>query len=249
MRILVNPDELRTLAVRLKQAALSLEDIYIQVRRAWSGLDWDVKEQAGLETIVIQAQRLAQSLAEQADSLARTLEGRALAFEQADQEESNSLMRTTQAWHATLQAALLQNSGQYRSFPSARSQRYTQLGSLINTQATNRGFALHAVRVEPQEMRAIVNFSVDGVLGKLGPIGMLKDGLDVMNVPAWHASVNQAFEAWNAAVIQHGANSSMARTLYGNYLEVMIFKMPFLGTKAEALLSVMKIVGRINPVE
>lgn len=85
MRILVNPGDLRNLAVQWRQAVVSLEEIHSHIQRSWSGLDWQVKEQADLETHVLKARRLAQSLADEAERLVRYLNDRADAFEQADQ--------------------------------------------------------------------------------------------------------------------------------------------------------------------
>ena len=246
MRIRVIPSELRALTAQWRQAAFFLDEIRLQIQRAWSGLDWEVRQEVALETLVIQAQRQALTLLDEAERLGRFLDERAAAFEQADEEGSARLAQTSGAWLAAVggTAALLPD--RRASFPSARAQGYLQLGSWVG----NGNPSLPApVRIEPQEQRALLEFSVDEVISKLGPLGLLKDGWNVLHLPAWNAQVQQASNTWSEALTRYGANAPLTQAAYGNYLETMIFKMPFFGTKVEAFISLLKIVGRMNPVE
>lgn len=248
MRIRVIPSELRALTAQWRQAAFSLDEIRLQIQRAWSGLDWEVRQEVALETLVIQAQRQALTLMDEAERLGRFLDERAAAFEQADEEGVARLAQTSGAWLAAVDGTAALLPDRRASFPSTRAQGYLQLGSLVG----NGNASLPAptpVRIEQQEQRALLEFSVDEVVSKLGPLGLLKDGWDVLHLPAWNAQVQQASNKWSEALTQYGANAPLTQAAYGNYLETMIFKMPFFGTKAEAFISFLKIVGRMNPVE
>lgn len=248
MRILVTPVELRALAAQWQQAAYSLDESRMQIQRAWTGLDWEVRSETALEALIVQAQRQSLLLMEESERLGRFLEERSVAFEQADEEGTANLAQISSVWIASIGGTTALHPDLRTSFPSARAQGYLQLGGLVSSDKT-APLSLTPVRIERQESRALFDFSVDEIIGKIGPLGLLKDGLDVLHLPAWNAQVQHASEAWSKASLNYGATSPITQAAYGNYLETMIFKMPFLGTKAEAFISLLKIVGRMNPVE
>lgn len=248
MRIRVIPSEMRALTAQWQQVAFSLDEVRLQIQRAWSGLDWDVRQNIALEVLVIQAQRQVMILIDEAERLGRFLDERAFAFDQADEDGSARLAQTSGAWIAALGGTAALIPDRRASFPSTRVQGYLQLGNWGGNGSASLP-AIAPVRIEPQEQSALFDFSVDEIVGKLGPLGLLKDGWDVLHLPAWNAQVQQSFEAWNKANINFGANSPQTQAAYGSYLETVIFKMPILGTKAEAFISFLKIVGRMNPVE
>lgn len=244
MRIRVIPSELRALSARWHQVARTLEEVGLQVQRAWDGLDWEVRQAAALEGLVIQARRQALALQEEAQRLARFLEERAAAFEQADQEGSALLAQTTGRWMAAVGGVeALRTSA--ASFPANRARSYLRLGCLLGGPSPRWDL----FRVEPEERQALVDFAIDRLISRLGPLGTLKDILDLSRVPAWQRRVDEALAAWETARRQFGPQSPQARSAYGRYLEELIFRMPVLGTGAQALLAVLKIVGRMHPVE
>lgn len=95
MRIQVIPSNLRGLALQWQQAARELGDVLSRAQRAWSSLDWEIRRGAALEAQVIQAQRMALALQEETERLARFLQERATAFEEADSEGVGRLTQAT----------------------------------------------------------------------------------------------------------------------------------------------------------
>lgn len=245
MRIRVVPSELHTLATLWKQASHTLEEISLQIQRAWSGLDWEVRQEAALEAIVIQARRQALALQEEALRLARFLEERAAAFEQADQEGSALLARVVGGWMTAIGGPEALRMSLASSFPAARARSYLRLGGLIGGVSPRWDL----LRVEPEERRALVDFGADLPVSRVEPLGTLKDVIDITRIPAWRQRVDEALRAWEAARRQFGAGSPQARSAYGRYLEELIFRMPLLGASAQALLAVLKVIGRMHPVE
>ncbi|MFN3761977.1 MAG: hypothetical protein ACK4WK_02095 [Anaerolineae bacterium] len=245
MRIRVVPSELRALSSRWREVARVLEEVDLQVQRAWSGLDWEVRQEAALEALVIQARRQALALREEAQRLARFLEERASAFEQADQEGSALLGQVTGAWMAALSRLTAPRPLPTLSFPADRARRYLRLGSLVGGSVPRWDL----FRVEPEERQALVDFGADLLASRTEPLGLLKDVLDVTRIPAWQQRVDEARSAWERACLQFGGRSPQAHSAYGRYLEELIFRMPFFGTGAQALVAILKIGGRMHPVE
>ncbi len=245
MRIRVIPSELHALSARWQQAARTLEEVELQVQRAWNGLDWEVRQEAALEALVIQARRQALALREEAQRLARFLEERASAFEQADREGSALLGQVTGAWIAATGGPQALPAMPTLSFPTARARSYLRLGALLGGPAPRWDL----LRVEPEERQALVDLGADLLVSGVEPLGLLKDVLDVARIPTWQRRVDEARRAWEMARRQFGGRSPQAQGAYGRYLEELIFRMPFFGTGAQALLAVLKIAGRMHPVE
>ncbi len=248
MRILVTPDRLREMAVSLRQASLGLEEALLTLRRAWTELDWETRQAAGLEALFVQAQRQAMALQEEAERLTRFLNERAAAFSQADAESSASLAQTAAAFRA-LSVAATSALPLAATFPLARAEGYARLGALLPDSPFEPLLRLTRVPVEAEERRALLDFGADFFISKIEPLGTLKDLWDLTRIPQWNEQVNQAVTAWEQARRQFGATSPQAQAAYGQYLETLLFKMPFFGTPAEAGLALLKILGRANPVE
>lgn len=244
MRIRVIPSELRALSARWQQTARTLEEVGLQVQRAWNGLDWEVRQESALEALVIQARRQVLALQEQALRLACFLEERATAFEQADQEGCAGLAQVTGGWMTAMGGPQVLQAAA-APFPSARASSCLLLGSLIGRASPQ----LDLLRLEPDERRALVDFGVELLTSRIEPLDALKEILDLTRVPAWQRRVDEALAAWEMARRQFGAGSPQAQSAYARYVEELIFRMPLLGTPAQALLAVLKIVGRMHPVE
>jgi uncharacterized protein YukE len=102
MRILVTPERLHDLSGQLNGAASSLHELDGRLGRALNALDWEARSAANLEGRVNAARRQAQTLASEAERLARWLAERAQAFQQADQQGAEMLGATTQNYFASL---------------------------------------------------------------------------------------------------------------------------------------------------
>ncbi len=248
MRILVTPDRLQEMAVSMRQASLELEQALLALRRAWAELDWETRQAAALEALFVQAQRQAMALQEEAERLARFLNERAAAFSQADTESSASLAQTTAAFRA-LSVAATSALPLVTTFPSARAEGYARLGALLPSSPFKPLVRLTRVPIEAEERRALLDFGADFLISKIELLGLLKDLWDVTRIPQWNEQVNRAVAAWEQAQRQFGASSPQAQAAYGQYLETLLFKMPFFGTSAKAGLALLKILGRANPVE
>jgi len=248
MRILVVPETLRAQAVQLRQAALRLEELQQQVQCAWARLDWEVRGQAQVEALFTQARRQAIALQEEAERLARFVLERAAAFEEADAAGSASLAQTAAAFHAlsATEGMVLPIAA---TFPAERAEGYARLGALLPGVPLTPLIRLTRVPVEAEERRALLDFGADFLLSKAKSLGLLKDLLDVTQIPRWNEQVNQAVAAWEQARRQFGAQSPQAQAAYGHYFETLLFKMPFFGTPARAGIALLKILGRANPVE
>lgn len=90
-RILVVPERIRSLSAQLQQAAQDLAGLSNQASGAWSGLDWEARQKAGAEGQVNEVRGRAQTLAGQAEAMARYLASKAQAFEEADQQGAAGL--------------------------------------------------------------------------------------------------------------------------------------------------------------
>ncbi|MGC8857009.1 MAG: WXG100 family type VII secretion target [Anaerolineae bacterium] len=110
MRILVTPERLNDLSAQLRGAASDLRDLEGRLGRALNGLDWEARSAANLEGQVNAARRQAQSLAAQAEDLARFLAERAQAFQQADQTGAEGLGATTQNYMTSVRNILSHGS-------------------------------------------------------------------------------------------------------------------------------------------
>lgn len=83
-RIVVRPDQLRTLSAQLSRAAGEISDVGGRVGHVLGGLNWEVRQRVNVEGMVNQARSRANALASQAMEMARYLERKAQAFEEAD---------------------------------------------------------------------------------------------------------------------------------------------------------------------
>lgn len=247
MRIQVTPDLLRATAAQIRQSLDRLDEVSITIRRAWDGLNWEVRQEAALELQVVQAQRQAMALLEEGERLRRFLEERAAAFEEADREGVARLGQAFHRWSEQAGGALPASLGTALLFPERRAQACLRPGTLLGADLPPPRPT--RVFIEPEERRALLHYGIDVAISKIGPLGLLKDLLDLARLPGWQVRMEQAFQLYLELVTRYGAHSPQAQAAYGHYVEVLIFKMPILGSGAEALVSVLNILGRARPVE
>jgi uncharacterized protein YukE len=118
VRIIMTPEKLEELARRMAQTAAQLRDLEGGFSRALSGLDWQARHQANIESQVNAARSYAKNLAEEAERLSRFLGERAAAFRQADAQGAEGLGATTQEYLRAAQN-LLPKVGGLLSYMSA----------------------------------------------------------------------------------------------------------------------------------
>jgi uncharacterized protein YukE len=125
-RIVVRPEDLRSLASRLDQSAQALDALAGRIGAAWGGLDWEARQKSGLEGPVSQARSRANACAREAEALARFLKQKAERFEEADAAGSQGL---NQIAHAI--APLLRNweawMRRVKAMPHTMEQRLKEL--------------------------------------------------------------------------------------------------------------------------
>ncbi len=240
MRIIVSPEELRQLAAQCRQVAQELTDLQVRLQRAWHGLDWEVRRSYTLESEVAYARRLALNLGEQAEDMSRFLLSCAAAFEEADMVGASQLAQTVQQWQQS--APPLQPLAVPAFFLQQTFRTVQSLGGWIVPPH------LPFATVEPQEQGALLHFSLDQLL-KYAGLGLLTDVLDVARLPEWTRNIEEATNTWKMAASTFGTTSAEAQWMYRRYLETLVFKMPLVGNKVEAFLSILKVLGRMNPVE
>jgi hypothetical protein len=104
MRILVTPEKLRAMAQQFQHASRQLHDTGSRIGGAYSRMDAEARSASGLGGRVRHAQTRAQSLAGEAEAMARYLERKAQEFENADRQGANdisiSLARVSPIWDA-----------------------------------------------------------------------------------------------------------------------------------------------------
>lgn len=108
MRILITPERLVDLSRQFSQAAAELQQLDQRLGRALNALEWQVRQTANIEARVNAARRLAQNCADDAERIARFLNQRAQAFQQADQQSAQGLGTTTSSFLAALRSSLPQ---------------------------------------------------------------------------------------------------------------------------------------------
>lgn len=91
MRIIVNPDQLQSLAQQLSRTSADLQGVSGSVGGALGGLDWEARQRAGVDSMAGQARSQASALANQAQSMASYLSRKAQAFAEADQQGAISI--------------------------------------------------------------------------------------------------------------------------------------------------------------
>jgi hypothetical protein len=105
MRILVTPEKLHAMAQQFQQASRQLHDTSSRIGSAYSRMDAEARSASGLGGRVRQAQTRAQSLADEAQAMARYLQRKAQEFENADRQGASdiniSLARVSSIWDAT----------------------------------------------------------------------------------------------------------------------------------------------------
>ena len=98
VRILVTPEQLFDLSRQMNLSAAQLRDLEGQLARSISVLDWQTRRQANIEGQVQSARQHARYLADRAEAMARFLNGRAQAFQEADQGGSQNISRISETF-------------------------------------------------------------------------------------------------------------------------------------------------------
>jgi len=107
-RIVVKPEALRAFSAQLQQAANDLRAVGGRVGGAMGGLDWEVRQKAGVDGQVNDARSRANALAGQAETLARYLVNKVQVFEEADRAgviAISGVATTWQSWQENYRAA------------------------------------------------------------------------------------------------------------------------------------------------
>lgn len=237
MRIRVLPESLRDLAIQCQRAAQELTDLEAFLRSAWMGLDWEIRQNLDMEQQALRVRRQALALAEEANALSRFLLNRVSAFEQADREGTSLLAGNTARWHAIF--APLATSP---PLLAAQIQRRQALGSWMAP------LPLNVFRLEAQEWGVLTKFAIKEVLKRIR-LGVLNDLLDAVKLPHWIHQLEQALQVWEQISQRSGRSSPSAQEAFGRFIEILIFEMPVMGTKAKTFYVILKALGRLRPVE
>jgi hypothetical protein len=223
MRIRVVPDGLRVLATRWREMARGLDETHRVVQHAWESLDWEVRQASALEAQVVQARWMALALMEEAERLARFLEERAAAFEQADAEGTARLSQAFHQWRASIgNAGALWQQPRW-TFPAARIEACLRLGAII----AGRVPPVLPVWIELQEQGGLPRSRLGVRLNRAPLMGMLKDTEDALQAHSWLDRVQHAADAWAEALRRYGAEAPQTQDAYGAYMQALIFNAPF----------------------
>ncbi len=228
-RILVVPENLRSLSSQLHQAAQELNAISSRVGGTLVGLDWETRQKAGVDGQVNDTRSRAGALANQAETLARYLANKAQAFEQADAQGVTDL-ETIIGRYPLPQFVPSPPSEPQRAndqlppLPSPDLRARSELERLLNT------------------VMALKPVGLELLLDRLG-IGTIKDVFELTQVQTYMREMDQARDAWSEARLQYGIESVQASEARENYYDTYS-NMPILGPFIKAALD----MGRANPV-
>lgn len=129
MRIIVDPDHLRSLAQQLRSTSSELSGVSNRVGNAASGLDWEARQRIGMDSQVNNARSQAAALASRADELARYLDAKAQRFEEADRQGVSAIDKVSSVW-TELQHGWMSGPGAMSSFPASNIQGLLNLGAI-----------------------------------------------------------------------------------------------------------------------
>ena len=243
MRILVTPERLQEIAAHLRRASDWLEQALRTFRHVWAELDWETRQAADLEMLFLQAQRQAMLLQEEAERLTRYVQERGQAFAQADLEGNALLAQTTTAFRA-LTIASGTTFSLIATFPAVRAEAYTRLGMLFSGEPPQALIPLTRVPLEAEERRALINFNPASLLAKMDAPGRLQELFEPTQIPRWNEQVNQAMSRWEQARLQFAPQSPQAQAAYRQYLETLLFKIPFRSPQAKAGIILAEILSK-----
>ena len=132
VRIRVDPAQLRALGAQWQQTAGELRAVEGRLGAILGGLEWEVRQKAGIDAQVGQAQSQARFLADQADALARYLVTKAQAFEEADGQGVSGLGQILGAFAPVHQQWIQSSPGDRYAFPTDQAASQAQLGTLLS---------------------------------------------------------------------------------------------------------------------
>ncbi len=131
VRIRVDPAQLRALGAQWQQTAGELRAVEGRLGAILGGLEWEVRQKAGIDAQVGQAQSQARFLADQADALARYLVTKAQAFEEADGQGVSGLGQVFDTFVPSRQQWLQSSPGRHYTFPTGQVACYAGLGQVL----------------------------------------------------------------------------------------------------------------------
>jgi len=139
-RILVRPDRLRAFGAQLQQSSGDLRGVEGRVGSALGGLSWEARQKAGVDGQVSQARSQARVLAAQAEEMARYLQRKAQAFEEADGQGVGGVGQVFGAF-----TEWVQGTPSWWGFPSQQVNAWWNLGGVLGEQSPIRLLRLPAV--------------------------------------------------------------------------------------------------------
>lgn len=166
-RIKVDPAQLRALSAQLQQTAGDLQGVEGRVGSALGGLAWEARQKANVDGQANHARSQALALAAQVEGMARYLERKAQAFEEADGQGVGRIRQVDKAYLEAQRQWFQSPYGPHYSFPGREVKAVTRLGTLL---------------VDPQESVAGVNItllsSAAGAAALAGSISSVQKGFD-----------------------------------------------------------------------
>ena len=237
-RIKVDPAQLGAFSVQWQQVAGELESVAGRVGSALGGLSWEARQKAGVDGQANQARSQARALAAQAGEMARYLQRKAQAFEEADGQGVSDLGQVLGAFTAAQRQVMQAPYSSIRTFPRAKVDSYLQLGG------SGGNVNIVPVPRPPDGRRALFDIGLDAILKKLEPLNLVKDLWDVAHVGDWQRKWDQASQLYQNMILQYGQNSPEAQAAHEAYLETAVFEMPFFGSKVEGLFWLLNATAR-----
>ena len=125
-RILITPDQLRSLSAQLQQTAGELQSVEGRVSSALGDLAWEARQKAGVDGQANRARSQARALAAQAEEMGRYLQRKAQAFEEADGQGVSGVGQVFGAFTEWVQSA-----PSWWGFPSQQVNAWWNLGSVL----------------------------------------------------------------------------------------------------------------------
>ncbi len=187
-RIKVDPAQLRALSAQLQQIADDLQGIGGYIGNVIGGLDWEVRQKAGVEGQANDARSRANALAGQAEAMARYLATKAQAFEEADQQGVIDLDDIIRRYPIPVPAPTpVPEPGGMESAPDTIRQVVERLDDLLKPidWVTDHAGAAKKFRTILRELGRLLN----ALTGKRGHIKLLMEMGDVLTGTAKTVSV------------------------------------------------------------
>jgi len=139
-RILVIPEQLRSLSTQLQQTTRDLQSVEGRVGSALGGLAWEARQKANVDGQANHARSQARALAGQAEEMGRYLERKAQAFEEADGQGVGEIGQIFGVFTEWVQGAPL-----WWKFPFQQVNAWWNLGGLLGRSSPIRVLRLPVI--------------------------------------------------------------------------------------------------------